>query len=224
MTSDGRCSVRYSIANRGEIAVRVIRTAREMGIATVAVYSDADRDALHVALADEAYRIGPAAAGPKLSRRREADRLSRRSSRRASHPPGYGFLAENAAFARRVVEAGLSWIGPHAGAIDAMGDKLRARRAMREADVPVRPRRHRTDRQTSRRRARPRDATAYRLRSKPPPAAAAKGLKVARSLDEMASAFETRETRSRSLLQGRHDLRRALPRESQAHRAPDARR
>ena len=129
---------RILIANRGEIAVRIIRTAREMGIATVAVYSDADRDALHVAMADDALRLGPAAPSQSYLDGDKISECARRSGADALHP-GYGFFAENAEFARRVVAEDSIWIGPHAAAIDAMGDKFGARRAMKEAGVPLVP-------------------------------------------------------------------------------------
>ncbi len=109
-----------------------------MGISTVAVYSDADRNALHVAMADEACRLGPAAPAQSYLDVEKLLECARRCGADAIHP-GYGFLAENADFARRVVADGLTWIGPHADAIDAMGDKLRARRAMLEARVPFVP-------------------------------------------------------------------------------------
>ena len=109
-----------------------------MGIATVAVYSEADRAALHIALADEAYEIGPAPPSQSYLNGERLIECARKAGAEAVHP-GYGFLAENAAFARSVVAAGLTWIGPHAGAIDAMGDKLRARQAMRDANVPSVP-------------------------------------------------------------------------------------
>jgi acetyl-CoA/propionyl-CoA carboxylase, biotin carboxylase, biotin carboxyl carrier protein len=177
------------IANRGEIAVRIIRTAREMGIATVAVYSDADRDALHVQLADEAYRVGPA---PPSQSYLDADTLieaAHRSGAQAVHP-GYGFLAENASFARRVITAGLTWIGPHADAIEVMGDKLRARRAMHEAGVPAVPgaMQRIADVGAAREAAR---EYGLPLALKAAAGGGGKGLKVARTLDEVASAFET---------------------------------
>ncbi len=126
------------VANRGEIARRVIRTARTMGIRAVAVYSDADADLPYVREADEAVRIGPAQPAASYL---DADALieAARKSNAASVHPGYGFLAENADFARRVIEAGLAWIGPDPGAIEQMGDKIRARNLMERAGVPVAP-------------------------------------------------------------------------------------
>jgi acetyl-CoA carboxylase biotin carboxylase subunit len=126
------------VANRGEIARRVIRTARTMGIRAVAVYSDADADLPYVREADEAVRIGPAQPAASYL---DADALieAARKSNAASVHPGYGFLAENADFARRVIEAGLAWIGPDPGAIEQMGDKIRARNLMERAGVPVSP-------------------------------------------------------------------------------------
>ena len=126
------------IANRGEIAVRVIRACHEMGIAAVAVYSDVDRPALHVRKADEAYPIGAAAASESYLNIPKILDVAARSGADAIHP-GYGFLSENAKFARACAEAGVKFIGPTAAAMDAMGSKTRARQAMERAGVPFVP-------------------------------------------------------------------------------------
>ncbi len=126
------------VANRGEIAVRVIRTLRAMGIRSVAVFSDADADARHVREADTAVRIGPAAASESYLSVPRLLAAAERTGARAVHP-GYGFLAENAAFARACTDAGLAFIGPPASAIELMGDKIRAKETVRKAGVPVVP-------------------------------------------------------------------------------------
>jgi len=126
------------VANRGEIACRVLRSARDLGLRTVAVYSDADAQAPHVALADRAVRIGPAAVGESYLSVPALLSAAERTGATHVHP-GYGFLSEDADFARAVVDAGLIWVGPPPQAIAAMGDKSRAKARMRDAGVPVVP-------------------------------------------------------------------------------------
>ncbi|HSJ84689.1 MAG TPA: acetyl-CoA carboxylase biotin carboxylase subunit [Acidimicrobiia bacterium] len=126
------------IANRGEIAVRVIRTAREMGIRTIAVYSELDRDARHVELADEAWNVGPAPAAESYLNQQRILQIAHDAGAEAIHP-GYGFLSENAAFAGAVSNAGIVWVGPPASAIEGMGDKITSRRNAEKAGVPTVP-------------------------------------------------------------------------------------
>jgi acetyl-CoA carboxylase biotin carboxylase subunit len=138
MINCSRMFEKILIANRGEIACRVIRACREMGIATVAVFSDADRDSLHVRMADEAFRIGPPPSSESYLRWEKIIEVSRMSSARAIHP-GYGFLSENAQFVREVSKAGIVFIGPPPEAMEAMGGKISARKIAIEAGVPVVP-------------------------------------------------------------------------------------
>src|SRR2546427_6631022 len=124
------------IANRGEIAVRIIRACRELGLTSVAVYSDVDRNALHVRMADEAYHIGPSQASKSYLHIPTIIEVARRSGAQAIHP-GYGFLSENASFVEACTEAGLIFLGPPASVQRAVGEKTAARETARDANVPI---------------------------------------------------------------------------------------
>jgi acetyl-CoA/propionyl-CoA carboxylase biotin carboxyl carrier protein len=177
------------VANRGEIAVRIFRTLRELGIGTVAVYSEPDRGKLHVAVADEAYLIGP---GPPAESYLRGDRVvdvALRAGAEAIHP-GYGFLAENPSFARMVADAGLVWIGPPSDAIEAMGSKIAARQRMRAAGVPIVPGTTEPVSSADDARAVATDI-GYPVAIKASAGGGGKGFKIARSPEEVGRAFES---------------------------------
>ena len=176
------------IANRGEIAVRVCRTLRELEIASVAIYSEADRGSLHAAFADEAYLVGP---GPPAESYLNQERIldvARRSGAEAVHP-GYGFLAENADFARAVEDAGFVWIGPPPEAMELMGSKVAARQTMSAAGVPIIPGTTEVVESAADVR-RLGDEIGWPIAIKASAGGGGKGLKVVASADEVERAFE----------------------------------
>ena len=177
------------VANRGEIAVRVMRACRDLGVRTVAVYSDADRHAGHVRLADEAYNVGPARAADSYLDHEAVIDAGRKADADAIHP-GYGFLAENAEFARAVEDSELVWIGPPAEAMEQLGEKTEARSLMREADVPVVP--GTTEPVESAEAVKEVAAEyGYPVAIKAEGGGGGRGLKVVRSADEAEAQFET---------------------------------
>jgi len=177
------------IANRGEIAVRVVRAAAELGLHTVAVYSELDRDALHVELADEAWNIGPPPAAESYLNIERIVEVAKESGADAVHP-GYGFLAENSDFAQAVLDAELIWVGPSPAAIALMGDKISSRRAAQQAKVPMVP--GTLDPVTTLEELEAfADASGYPIAIKAAAGGGGRGLKVVRSKDALADALES---------------------------------
>ncbi|GGJ06864.1 carbamoyl phosphate synthase [Halobellus salinus] len=177
------------VANRGEIAVRVIRACRDLGVRTVAVYSDADKHAGHVRMADEAYNVGPARAADSYLDHDAVIEAARTADADAVHP-GYGFLAENAEFARSVQQSELVWIGPPADAMEQLGEKTKARSLMQTADVPVVP--GTTDPVDSAEEVKHVAAEyGYPVAIKAEGGGGGRGLQVVRSADEVETRFET---------------------------------
>jgi acetyl-CoA/propionyl-CoA carboxylase biotin carboxyl carrier protein len=176
------------IANRGEIAIRVARTLKEMGISSVAVYSEIDRDAPHVREADEAFLIGPAVPAESYLNILKIIDTAKEAGAEAIHP-GYGFLAENADFARACTEAGIVFIGPPAEAIEAMGSKTRAREIMAEAGVPIVPgaTEPAPDLEAARKQA---DEAGYPVACKAAGGGGGKGFRVAMTADDLQEAYE----------------------------------
>src|SRR6476661_5152424 len=176
------------VANRGEIAIRVFRALDEMGIASVAVYSELDRDALHVRRAGEAYLIGGPTAAESYLRIDKIIEVCKESGAEAIHP-GYGFLAENADFAKACDEAGIVFVGPPPEAIEAMGSKTRAREIMAEAGVPIVPgaTEPAADLEAARKQA---EEAGYPVACKAAGGGGGKGFRVAMTPDELEEAFE----------------------------------
>src|SRR5512147_1170224 len=172
------------IANRGEIAVRIIRACRELGIETVAVFSEADRDALHVRYADEAYLLGPAPSRESYLRGDKIIEIARSCGADAIHP-GYGFLAEREVFAEACVGAGITFIGPKPSAIAAMGDKMRARETVAAAGVPVVPGTEGTGAMTDEELLRVAPEIGFPLLIKASAGGGGKGMREVTSLEEM---------------------------------------
>ena len=204
------------VANRGEIAIRVFRTLRELGIGAVGVYSEGDRAALHVAYADEAFLLGPTPAAESYL---AVDRIldaAQRAAVQAVHP-GYDFIAENAAFAQSVEDAGLAWIGPPPAALELMGNKTAARTAMQAAGVPIIP--GTTDPVASVEELLSLgDELGYPLLIKAAAGGGGKGMRVVREAAEVERAFESARREGESYFadpsrwNGRTSTRSTLPR------------
>ncbi|GMA34820.1 hypothetical protein GCM10025876_10240 [Demequina litorisediminis] len=206
------------IANRGEIAVRVIRACADAGLTSIAVYAEPDRDAPHVRLADEAYALGGSTAAETYLDIVKIIDVAKRSGAEAIHP-GYGFLSENATFAQAVIDAGLTWIGPPPAAIEGLGDKVSARHIAQRAGAPLVP-------GTKDPVANADEVLAFADEHGLPVAIKAafggggRGLKVARTRDEIPEPIRLRYPRGRRRLWPRRVLRGALPRQASSRRDP----
>jgi acetyl-CoA/propionyl-CoA carboxylase, biotin carboxylase, biotin carboxyl carrier protein len=176
------------VANRGEIAIRVMRTLREMGIASVGVYSEADRDTPAVRFADEAHLLGPATPAESYLNIEKVIEVAKASGAEAIHP-GYGFLAENAAFATACADADIVWIGPPPSAIEAMGSKTKARELMQEAGVPIVPGSTEPSKD-AKAAAKTAKEIGYPVACKAAGGGGGKGFRVAMTADDLAEAFE----------------------------------
>ena len=210
------------IANRGEIACRVARTARRMGIRTVAVYSDADADALHVAACDEAYRLGPP---PPRESYLDGDAIiaiAQRAGAQAIHP-GYGFLSENEEFAAACAAAGLVFIGPPPAAIAAMGSKSAAKSIMGAAGVPLVPGYHGDD-QDAALLAREADAIGYPVLIKATAGGGGKGMRIVERGRGFRRGARLGAARGARRLRRRPRAAREIPDRAAAHRDPGVRR
>ncbi|MGC2409118.1 MAG: acetyl/propionyl/methylcrotonyl-CoA carboxylase subunit alpha [Methyloceanibacter sp.] len=184
------------IANRGEIACRIIRTARRLGITTVAIYSDADRDALHVDMADEAVRIGPAAASQSYLDAAKIIAAAKETGAEAIHP-GYGFLSENAGFARALVKAGIVFVGPNVKAIEAMGDKIESKKLAAKAKVSTVPG-HLGVIKSAKEAVGIADAIGYPVMIKASAGGGGKGMRIAYSRKEVAEGFASSQSEAES--------------------------
>ena len=197
------------VANRGEIAIRIFRTLREMGIGSVAVYSQADRDAPFVDYADEAYLIGSGPAAQSYLMSETLVRTALRAGAQAVHP-GFGFLAENAPFARACAAAGLVFVGPPPEAIEAMGSKISARSLMEAAGVPVIPGANRPV-PTVEEAVEIAAAIGYPVAVKAAAGGGGKGIEIAADEADLRRGYESRPAPGQGLLLGRHRVRGALP-------------
>ncbi|MEA2819937.1 MAG: propionyl-CoA carboxylase alpha chain, partial [Bradyrhizobium sp.] len=187
---------RILIANRGEIACRVIKTARRMGIETVAVYSEADRDALHVEMADDAVLIGPPAATESYLSMEKIVEACRRTGAEAVHP-GYGFLSEREAFPRALEAAGIVFIGPNPGAIAAMGDKIESKKAAAKANVSTVPG-HLGVIEDEKHAVKIADEIGYPVMIKASAGGGGKGMRIAHSTSEVAEGFGLAKAEAKS--------------------------